>query len=143
MSLTTASQTVSFAVKLENESARFYEAMSQMYPKHRDAFLSFATENRKNIVQIERAYYGFVNDAYETSYCFNMDPDEYVFQAELVNDAGYSQALDRAIDIERKILKFHLNAAGQSKSLLADVPRTFARIAGRRSTREHALRSLA
>ena len=143
MRLTTASQTVSFAVKLEDESARFYEAMSQMYTKHRDVLLSFATENRKNLVQIERVYYGVVNDAYETCFCFDMNPDEYVLQAELVNDAGYSQTLDRAIDIERKILRFYLNAAEQSKSLLADVPRTFARIAGRRSAREHTLRSLA
>jgi hypothetical protein len=143
MSLTTASQTVSFAVSLERDSARFYEAMSQTLPEHKEAFLSLASQNRKNILQIERSYYGIINDAYEACFCFNIDPDEYRLHAELDDDAGSSQALDRAIGMERKILRFYLAAAEQSKPVLPDVPRTFARIARQRSAREETLRSLA
>jgi len=56
MEINTASAAISLAKKLEEDSAKFYEDLSQRYPKGKDAFLSFVTENRKNVIQIERAY---------------------------------------------------------------------------------------
>jgi len=56
MEINTASAAISLAKKLEEDSTKFYEDLSQRYPKGKDAFLSFVKENRKNVIQIERAY---------------------------------------------------------------------------------------
>ena len=80
MEINTASAAISLAKKLEEDSAKFYEDLSQRYPKGKDAFLSFVTENRKNVVQIERAYYGVITDALEGCFAFNMNPDEYTLK---------------------------------------------------------------
>ena len=142
MMLHTCSEVISFARQLENESASFYENLSQKYAKDEDLFLSFAKENKKNIVQIERSYYGVISDAIEGCFAFDTNPVEYTFETELVENAGYSDALNRAVEIEEKIIKFYSDAAEQSKSLMADVPRSFILVAKKRSNRISKLRSL-
>ncbi len=142
MELHTASEVVSFAKKLENESAKFYEDLSRRYAKDEDVFLSFAKENQKNIVVIERAYYGVITDALESGFSFKINPDEYTLKTELAEMASYSDALDRAVEMEEKIVKFYSDAAEQSESLMADVPRTFKLVAQKRNNRRPRLMSL-
>lgn len=142
MRLNTCSGVISFAKELENESARFYQDLSQKYAKDEDVFLSFVKENQKNIVAIERAYYGVITDAIEGCFAFDVNPDEYVLKTELAEKVSYSDALDKAVEIEEKIVRFYSDAAEQSKSLMADVPRAFKRVAQKRSERESKLRSL-
>ena len=72
MRLHTASEVISLARRLENESADFYEGLC------RDAddeglWRGFALENRRNIAQVERAYYGVISDAIEGGFAFDMD----------------------------------------------------------------------
>jgi len=140
--LHTASEVISFAKKLENESAKFYEDLSRRYAKDEDVLLSFAKENRKNVVQVERAYYGVITDAIEGCFAFNINPDDYAFKTELAEGASYSDALDKAVEIEEKIIKFYSDAAEQSKSLMADVPRAFMMVAKKRDNRRAMLKSL-
>ena len=90
MILHTCSETISFAKELENKSAKFYEELSQKYAKDKDVFLSFARENGKYVVQIERAYYGVITDAIEGCFAFAVNPDEYTFETELAEKASYS-----------------------------------------------------
>jgi len=142
MEINTASATISFARKLEEDSAKFYEGLSQKYPKGEDVFLAFAKENKKNVVQIERAYYGVITDAIEGCFAFNLNPGEYTLKTELAEEASFSEALDKAVEIEEKMIKFYSDAAEQSKSLMADVPRAFTLIARKREGRESKLRSL-
>ncbi len=142
MEINTASAAISFARKLEEDSVKFYEDLSQRYSKGADVFLSFAKENRKNIVQIERAYYGVITDAIEGCFAFNLNPDEYTLKTELAEEASFSEALDKAVEIEEKMIKFYSDAAEQSKSLMADVPRAFTLIARKREGRESKLRLL-
>jgi len=142
MILHTCSEVISFARQLENESAGFYETLSQKYPKDGETFLSFAKENKKNIVQIERSYYGVISDAIEGCFAFDTNPDEYTFETELAENADYSDALSRAVDIEEKIVRFYTDSAEQSKSLMADVPRSFTIVARKRGNRISKLRSL-
>ena len=142
MEINTASAAISFARKLEEDSAKFYEDLSQKYPKGEDVFLAFAKENRKNVVQIERAYYGAITDALEGCFAFNMNPDEYILKTELAEETSLSEALDKAVEIEEKIIKFYSDAADQSKSLMADVPRAFILVVRKRENRESKLRSL-
>jgi rubrerythrin len=141
MELNTASAAISFAKKLENESAKFYEDLAKR-TKDEDVFLSFAKENRKNVVQIERAYYEVITDAIEGCFAFKISPDEYTFETELAEDASYSDALGKAVEIEEKMIKFYSDAAEQSKSLMADIPRAFTLIARKREGRESKLRLL-
>ena len=135
MNLQTASAAISFAKKLEDESAKFYEDLAQRYTEGKDTFLSFAKENGKNVVQIERVYHEVITDAIEGCFAFNLNPDEYTVKTELAEEASYSEALDKAVEIEEKIIKFYSDAAEQSKALLADVPRVFTMIAKKRSSR--------
>lgn len=142
MKLHTASAVISLARELESESAKFYESLSQEYAKDEDVILSFAKENGKNIVQIERAYYGVITDAIEGCFAFDIESDEYTIETELAENTSYSDALDRITEMEEKIIKFYSDAGQQSKPLLADVPRVFMMIARKRGNRLSILNSL-
>ena len=143
MKLHTTSEVISFTKELENESAKFYEDVCQKYAKDEGIFLSFAKENGKNVLQIERTYYGVITDAIEGCFAFDVETDGYTFETELAENATYSDALSKAIKIEEKIIKFYTDAAEQSKSLMADIPRVFSLVVKKRSTRLAQLRSLA
>jgi len=142
MEINTASAAISFAKKLEEDSAKLYEDLSQKYSESKDVFLTFAKENKKNVVQIERAYYGVITDAIEGCFAFNMNPDEYILKTELAEETSLSETLDKAVEIEEKIVKFYSDAAEQSKSLMADVHRAFTQIARKRQNRKSQLKSL-
>jgi len=142
MKLQTASAVISLARRLENESALFYEDLSQRYSKGKDMFAAFARENRKNVVQLERAYYGVISDAIEGCFAFDIAPEAYTIETTLARTATYRDALSKAVELEEKIGKFYSDAAEQSKSLMADVPRAFALIASKRDERRTKLRSL-
>jgi len=143
MNLNTASEAVSFGRELENESARFYQNLAQRYAAGKEIFLSFAKENGKNVVQVQRAYYGVISDAIEGCYSFTgIDTDNYSIKTALPEGTGYSSALSMAIALEEKIVKYYLDAATVSKALMADVPQAFERIAKKRNERILKLKSL-
>ncbi len=135
MELCTAAEVISFAKQLEEKGAKFYEDLAQRYKKDGETLLSFARENRSNVVQIERVYYGVISDALEGCFSFKINAGEYTPKTELVDSAGYSHALNQAVEMEEKISKFYSDAAETSKSLLADIPRAFTMIAKRRVDR--------
>ena len=140
--LHTASETISFFKELEEKSAKFYEDLSQRYSNDEDVFLSFAKENKKYVTQIQRAYYSVITDAIEGCFAFDLDPDEYGFETELPDKVSYSDAVDRAVEIEEKMVKLYTVAAEQSMSLMADVPRNLKIVARKRNNRISKLRSL-
>ncbi|MBM2824835.1 MAG: hypothetical protein HW402_499 [Dehalococcoidales bacterium] len=142
MTLNTCSETISFARELEESSARFYQDLSQRSDRDKDFFLSLVKENGKNIVAIERAYYGVISDAIEGCFAFSLSPDEYRFDAQLAAGVSYPDALTRAVEIEEKMSRFYTDAAAQSKSLMADVPRALALVARKRSDRLARLKAL-
>ena len=143
MKLNTASEAVSFSTELENESAEFYQDLAQRYAEDKDTFLSFAKENGRNVVQVQRAYYGVITDAIEGCYSFGgIDTDNYCIETTLSQGKSYSDALNMAIALEEKITKYYLDAAEVSKSLMADVPQAFGRIAKKRNERVFKLKSL-
>ena len=143
MELNTASATIGFAKALEEDSANFYEDLSRRYPQHEEVFLTLVKENRKNAAQVQRTYYEVITDALEGCFTFSINPDKYAFKTELTEKTGYTEALEQAAEIEAKIISFYLDAAEQSKSLLADVPRVFTLIARKREKRLSVLKSLA
>jgi len=142
MKLQTASSCISFAKGLEEQSAKFYQGLSQRYAEGEDIFLSFAMKNKKNGVQIERVYYEVITDAIEGCFAFEIDSGEYEIDTSLEDKASYADALAKAIEIEEKMKRFYEDAAEQSKSLMADVPRVFVRIATKRGERIAKLKAL-
>jgi rubrerythrin len=142
MVLNTCSQVMSLAKELEGKSANFYKDLAKRFSKDKDLFLSFADENEGYVTHIERAYYGVITDAFEGCFAFNINPEEYALKTDLTEKAIYSEALGRAIEIEEKIIKFYLDAAEQSKLLMADVPRAFKLVAKKRVNRQLTLKSL-
>ena len=142
MRLNTCSGAISLAKELENESAKFHESLSQRYAQDADLFLSFANENKKNITQVERAYYGVITDAIEGCFAFDLNPDEYQFATELPGRVSYFDAVKKALEIEEKIIKFYSDAATQSEGLMADVTRAFKLVVKKRDDRKPKLESL-
>jgi rubrerythrin len=142
MTLNTASQVISLARKLEEDGLGFYQDLAQRHDNDQETFLAFAKENRKNVVQVERAYYGVITDALEGCFAFAVEPEDYAFGTEIPQKESHAEALQRAIEMEERVRKFYVDAAEQSKSLMADVPRTFALIAKKRDQRLSVLRSL-
>ena len=143
MIIHTASEGISLAKKFENDSAAFYETLAQKYPKDAETFLAFAKENKKNIIQTERVYFGVITDAIEGSYAFNLETDDYTLEIDLKANAKYADILKQAVKIEEKIIKYYSNAAEQSRPLMADVPRAFELLARKRGARLEKLKLLA
>jgi hypothetical protein len=142
MKLHTASETVSFIKELEEQSAQFYEDVAQRYPESQDALLAYGRENKQYFTQIQRAYYSVITDAIEGGYAFDLEADEHTLDTELPEEASYSDALDKAVEIEEKMIRFYTVAAEQSMSLMADVPRNFKIVARKRQKRIQQLKLL-
>jgi rubrerythrin len=142
MILHTTSEGITFAKKLEDDAAEFYESLAAKNIRDAGVFLSFAKDNKKNTVQIDRAYYGVITDAIEGGYAFNLDPDNYILQTAVKDGTDDKEILGRALEIEKTIIRFYTDAAEQSKSLMADIPRAFSIIARKRGSRLEKLDSL-
>ena len=142
MEINTCSAAISFARELEEDSAKFYEDLAQRHTKDAEVLLSFAGENKKNVVQVQRTYYGVISDALEGCFAFNINPDDYTLEIEISEKTSYAEALEKAIEMENRIIKFYSDAAEQSKSLMADIPRAFTIVAKKRSSRIPKLESL-
>jgi len=142
MKLNTASSAISFAKKLEDDSARLYEELTHSYPEGKDLFLSWIKENKRFKTSVDRAYYGVISDALESGFSFEgIDTDDYLVETRLTENASPSDALNTAIDTEEKITRFYRTASEASRSLMADVPRAFDRVVRIRSERIPKLKS--
>jgi hypothetical protein len=116
--------------------------LSKRFFKEKDFFLAFAEENGNYVAQIERAYYGVISDAIEGCFAFNIDPGQYSFKTDLPATTVLSDALKRALEIEEKMIRFYSDAAEQSKSLMADIPRAFRMVVKKRVGRQTRLKTL-
>ncbi len=138
---TTCSAIISFAEKLESNSSKFYEELAEKSAENKEVFLAFAKESRKNKVLVTRTYQETITDALEA--CFiQIDLSNYLAETTLKEDMSYLDALKMAIELEEKASKFYFDAAEQSKSLLATIPRAFRKVAENRKNRKPKLKSL-
>ena len=142
MILHTCSEVISYAKQLESASADFYNTLSQNYAQDSGIFTSFAKENYKNIIQVERSYYGVISDALEGCFAFDVETEAYAFMNGLDKNESYSDALGKALDMEKKMVRFYSDAAEQSQSLMADVPRVFKIIAKKKQSRIEKMNAL-
>jgi len=136
------SEGITLARKLENDSAAFYEALAKKYAVDAEAYLSFAKDNKKNIAQIDRSYYGVITDALEGGYALNLEADKYAIKTKLAANAKSADALKQAIAMEDTIIDYYTVAAEQSRALMADVPQTFLLVVKKRKSRKEKLAEL-
>jgi len=142
MIIHTASEGITLARRLENDSAAFYEALAKKHAADAETLLAYARENKKFITQIDRAYYGVITDALEGGYALNLDADKYVPPKAPAGNAKYADSLKQAAAMEAMIIDFYTVAAEQSRALMADVPRTFLLVAKKREARQAKLQEL-
>ena len=142
MGISTCSEAISLSKELENNSAKFYQELSNRYEQEKELFLAFAKENEKYVKQIERTYYGVITDAIEGCFAFDLNPEDFQIKVTLPKDDSYSNAVKEALAMEEKIINFYQVAAEQSKHLMADIPRSFTMVAKKRSERLTKLKSL-
>jgi hypothetical protein len=142
MEINTAAALISFAKKLEEDSAGFYADLARSQPLGSELFLSFVKGNTKNILDIERAYYEVISDAIEGCFAFNLDPKKYSIDALLDRNGTYSQVILRSIALEDHLIHFYYAAAEQSQLILGNVPQVFKMVAKDRTRRVTKLQSI-
>ncbi len=162
MLLHTASEVFSFAKRIEEEGARFYEQLAKRFSAiaemssarsgsgdtglaesgTAETLEQFAKENRRFSQQVERAYYGGISDALEGGFAFEIEQERYEGNTETSESTSLSEALSRAAEMEGRIRSFYVDAAAQSGSLMADLPRTFAQVAKRKNRRLETIEAL-
>ena len=135
MNVRTASEVISLAKELETVGVEFYHKATTAYPQYSSEFEKYTLENAKFIKQIERSYYSVISDAIEGAFAFDLDPEPYrirELESDNLNSKGF---LQEALSLERQMVDFYNEAAEQSMSLMADVPRTFKLVAKKHSKR--------
>lgn len=143
MELATASAVVSFAVELETDAAEFYKGLARQYPQYGELFLSLAQENERNASAVRRAYYEAISDVLEAGFSFSgLDAEDYLIQGRSTENAAVSEVVGEALKREQRTQGFYATTARQAKSLMADLPRAFERMAKNREKRKLRLRSL-
>jgi len=142
MKLNTASEVISFAKELEDTSIEFYKSLAEELTNESELFNGFAQENEKFKKQIERAYYSVITDAIEGGFAFSLEPDKYRFSSETKSCQELKEAVNKAMEIEEDMINFYTEAAEQSKSLMADVPRAFKMVAKKRNKRLDELKNM-
>jgi len=142
MKLCTTSETISFARELEEKSAGFYEALAGRFEEAKE-FDAFVKENKKYIIQIQRAYQSVISDAIEGCFAFQVEADDFTIETDLPEGASFSDAVQKALAVEETIVNFYNTAADQSMSLMADIPRNFKIVVKKRNKRVERLKALA
>jgi rubrerythrin len=144
MKLKTLSTVRSFAEKVEDKVAEFYECLAnnEKFLRNKELFLDFAKENRKHKQQVKRVCQESITDAFETSGSFNLNSSDYLVDTALPEDMSSPNILKRAMKLEEKTGKFYLTSSEQSSSLLTDISRTFRVIAKKKSQRQLKLGSV-
>jgi rubrerythrin len=139
----TASAVMSFAQRLEEDSAAFYRQLAQGWPEHAELFLGFAKECEKSRNYLTRTYQETISDALEACFCFEgMDLDSHWAEAANAADLGLGDAVTVAVRLEDRASRFYTEAAERSQSLLATIPRAFSRASKMRDKRKSELQSM-
>jgi len=140
--LNTASAVISFAHEVEEDGAAVYENLAQRFPEHKELFFTVAAENRKNIKNVERAYYSVITDALEGCFSFKVDSSKYDFEKATKLKSTFKDEMQHALDMEEKTVAFYTAAVEQSKGLIADVSRAFTLVARKRAERVEKLKGI-
>jgi len=138
--IVTASALISFAMKLEDNSIKFYEQLSKKFTK--EPFLLFTKESKNNKILLNRTYQETISDALEACFIRGLKLPEELVELKLKEGISYPDALKMAIELEEKAGEFYLNVAKRSESLLATISVAFKKVGERRGERKSKLKLL-
>jgi rubrerythrin len=143
MQLHTASETISFIREIENRIASYVEDLATRFPTHGGTLTALAGENRKYVKLLEQAYYSVITDAIEGGFAFNLDTADFDFETTESQDSELANAMEQLLELEQTAIRLYETAAAQSRSLMADVPRTMQQIVRKRQRHLDLIRSIA
>ena len=139
----TASAVISFTQALEDQSAAFYKALADRFPEHEQTLNRFVRGCAKTKLQVSRTYQETVSDALETGFSFSgLDLGRHKRDWTVPEDATLKEIVETSIRLEQAAIAFYAEAAEQSGSLLATIPRAFKRAAKVRRRRQEKLQTL-
>jgi hypothetical protein len=132
--LNTTSQLISFHTELENKTAEYYCTLANLYPEYANTFIKLSEENKKHKEQVITAYRLGVTDAFEVGFSTNpLDPSNY--KLTLKGTGTLIKDIYTAIENEKRVIKFCLDAIKTSNELLPDIPNTFEYLVRRKKKR--------
>lgn len=138
----TTSTVLGFAERLEEDSTRFYEELSEIFSEDKAFFLSFVREGKRNRILISRTYQETISDALEACFSFsNLNLNDFTVNTRVPLNLSRRVAMKIAMELEEKATKFYLTVADGS-SLLATISIAFKKVAEIRKNREQKLWSL-
>lgn len=130
----TASAVISFVERLEEDTAKFYDWLAASYPEHKEMFLAFAKDCRKNKTLVTRTYQETVTDALETGYSFKgLVLNDFMPHVEWQEKMTLAMALESAISLEKKTVDLYADLTARSKTLLSTIPSAFRKMADNRA----------
>ncbi|MBI2859191.1 MAG: hypothetical protein HYX90_08945 [Chloroflexi bacterium] len=141
--INTSSETFSMAKRLDEQAASFYAGLSSRFGPPCAILAAFAAESKKFVDQISRAYYGVITDAIEGCFSFEIDPDEYIVNADISQIRSAGEALAAALQCEETLARFYKEAGRQGSLTMADFGRALVLVARKREERIARLRSTA
>ena len=138
-----ASAVISFAEKLEDDTAAFYRILAGRFTESEGQFLSYAEESKRDKILIVRTYRETITDALEACFCFRgMNLKGYSVRTSLSRDTQFADALSEVLRLEKNAIMFYSDAARLSAGLLATISTFFKRMAEKREMRRQRLESL-
>lgn len=139
----TAATIMRFAETLEDKSATLYEQLAAQFPQHKERWLGYARDSKKNKVLMVRTYQETITDALEACFSFEgLNLQDYAVAEFSVPGVSLAQALGRIMALEEKAVRFYSDVASRCESLLGTIPRAFRRVAEVRSKRLAELQNL-
>lgn len=144
MQLRTTSETLSFIKDNESRLIEMYSRISERFPQSdaNDLLAASIKEIKGYIKELDRAYYSVITDALEGCFGFDLTAETYSVDADISRDQNRKDCLQKAIKVEKIMLALYQDAADQSASLLADVPRSMRIIHRKRTSRLEKIKAL-
>lgn len=144
MQLRTTSETLSFIKDKEHQLIEMYILIKNRFPEFdTTGLLSTSIKEIKGYIQeLDRSYYSVITDALEGCFGFDLTAETYSTDADISKDHNCKECLQKVINAEKTLLALYKDAADQSASLLADVPRAMRIIYRKRTSRLEKINAL-
>jgi len=139
----TAAAVITFAGRLEEDSSEFYQRLADGFPSHKELFLGFVKDGKKNKILLVRTYQETVTDALETGYSFKgLDLAASMPHVRWQQEMGLSEGVRSAVELEKQAVDFYKELTRRSDTLLSTITAAFSAIAKNRASRLPKLESI-
>ena len=139
--LQTTSQLLSKHQAIEEKMADLFNSLAEKYPAQVQVFEKLAKDSLRHRDMALRAYREGVTDAFEVGFLANpLNPDDYVLREP---EGGISEDAGTMISNMEVVIRFCVDAANNSSTLLPDVPETFMRLVKRKKRSIEKMKELA